>query len=356
MNKGLAVLVSLAIGCVVAGAVMTNVFADGGSPKLNKPIMYLTPAELFSDPKLRALAEAAQHGSVKKIDALIAEGVDVNGHGKYGIGPLFSADQAGSKTGFKALLDRGANPNNIWTNGYTLMNSIACCSHDPYFMEEALKHSGNPNLIEPATQKTPLVAAVTVSGKVNIPALIKAGANLNYQVPNGKQTAMMWAIWDFGQFDIVYELLQSGADYKLKDKYGNDIRYYIKDSFSANVSPERRQWRDKVIEFLKRHSFWSRTNWPENLHVSPYAVSPGDTYVLSWDGVVGADSYDLLLNGIIKQRGLTQKQVTLHAPDMKDTDKGYLHWRVRACSADGCSSWSPIIDVYVRVLNGTSQD
>ncbi|MGH8226194.1 MAG: ankyrin repeat domain-containing protein [Gammaproteobacteria bacterium] len=246
---------------IVAAAMFasTALFAQtsgNNSKEPDKPIMYMTPAELFSDPQLRALAEAAQHGNVKKIDALIAKGINVNGKGKFGITPLFSAAQAGSKVGFKALLDRGANPNNVWANGYTLMNTIAESSHDPYFMEEALRHGGNPNLFESGSDKTPLIAAVTVSGKVNIPALIKAGANLNYQMPVGKETAIIWAVLD-GQFDVVYELLKAGANYGLEDNRGWKLENYIKFSFRANVGSKQNNWRNRVIEFLKQYNAWS---------------------------------------------------------------------------------------------------
>ena len=248
------------MGILMAGAAMTSAYAKNG-PEPDKPIMYMTPAELFSNPQLRQLAVAAQKGRVKKIDALIAAGVNVNGKGKYGITPLFSAVQVGNKKGFDALLNHGADPNVIGTDGYTLMNQIACCSPVPYFMEMALKHGANPNLVEPATGKTPLIAAVTVTGKVNIPPLIKAGANLNYETPVEKTTAMMDAVLD-GQFDVVYELLEAGADYGLRDYRGKgnrgwNLENYIKFSFRANVSPEQRQSRNRVIEFLKQHNAWS---------------------------------------------------------------------------------------------------
>lgn len=143
------------------------------------------------------------------------------------------------------------------------MNQIACCASDPYFMKAALKHGGNPNLVAPRNGKTPLIAAITITGKVNIPVLIEAGANLNYQLPaskewfgGGGESAMIEAVDDL-QFDVVYKLLKAGADYRLKDQKGRTLEGYVRFSFRANLDSAQRRWRDKVIEFLKRHNAWS---------------------------------------------------------------------------------------------------
>lgn len=177
MQKRLIRSIVLIAGISAAGLLMVNnVTANQSEP--NKPILYMTPSEIFSNPKLRQLAEVAQRGEVDEIKKLIAEGVNVNGRGKYGITPLYSAAQAGNKAGYKALLDHGADPNVIWTTGDTLMNITASSSPDPYFMRLALEHGGNPNLVAPRTGATPLLSAWTGTGKVNIPVLIKAGANL----------------------------------------------------------------------------------------------------------------------------------------------------------------------------------
>lgn len=220
-----------------------------------KPIFYLTPSEIFQDQGLRELAEAAQHGNVKKINRLISKGVRVNGHGKYGMGPLFSAWQARNKIGYKTLLDRDADPNNIWTNGYTLLNAIAMTS-DPYFMKLALEHGANPNLVAPATNETPIFRAVSPGGKVNLELLIKAGANIDHQSSNGV-TPMIEAAFA-NQYDAVYQLLKDGANYRLRDTLGSghDIRYYVmKAEKYMDKSGSGGVWLGKVVNFLKERNF-----------------------------------------------------------------------------------------------------
>ncbi len=233
---------------------MTSACAKNG-PESDKPILLMTPTDLFSNPQLRALAKAAQHGDVDKMNSMIAEGVSVNGKGKYGIGPLFSAWQARNKLGYETLLDHGANPNNIWSNGYTLMNALAGYS-DEWFLDLALQHGGNPNLVEPHTGVTPIFEAVSVDGKKNIPILIKAGANLNYQKPYDGTTAMMQAVLNAGQYDVIYELLQAGADYRLKNKDGETLADYVQFFNKEDNGENQNEWREKVIDFLKQHDAW----------------------------------------------------------------------------------------------------
>ena len=241
-----AALVVIAATLVVLGGCATS----GSKSESNKPIDVMTPAELFSDPGLRALAEAAQNGNVRKIDALIAKGVNVNGTGKYGITPLFSAAQVQNKKGFKALLEHGANPNVVGSDGYTTLNFIARLS-DPYFLKLALKHGANPNLVEPATGKTPIFLAVSPYAQENLPLLIEAGANLNYKVPSTGNTPIMAAAI-INQYDAVWKLISAGADYRMKNKYGDDLSGIIQE---GGVNPSYK-WLQKVVEFLKQHNAW----------------------------------------------------------------------------------------------------
>lgn len=251
----LSVLVLVA-GAIAAGAVMVGNSSVPDGPQSEKPILLMTPSDLFSDPQLRELAVAAQHGDVKKIDALIAEGVDVNGQGEYGITALFSAWQARNEKGFEALLNHGADPNNIWTTGDTLLNEIAGAS-DPDFLKLALKYGANPNLVAPRSDETPLFpAAQFLDGNGSVPILIKAGANLNYQRKPLMKTAMMDAA-GVGHFHVVYDLLVAGANYRLQDANNHDIRHWIEFASGISMSDEQRRWRNRAIEFLKQHKFWN---------------------------------------------------------------------------------------------------
>lgn len=234
--------------------ILSGCVGDANKLESDKPIDLMTPAELFPDPELRALASAAQHGNTRKIDALIAKGVNVNGKGRFGETPLFSAFQVRNKRGFKALLEHGANPNFIDNNGQTLMNDIAGYS-STYFLRLVLKHGGDPNLVAPRSGEAPLFFAVAPDGKHNIPLLLRAGANLNMQDKDGNTALMMAATYN--QYDAAYELLQAGANYKLKDTSGHDVRILI-DMSIQTMTESGHAWEmlQKVIAFLKARDFW----------------------------------------------------------------------------------------------------
>ncbi|MGA7965805.1 MAG: ankyrin repeat domain-containing protein [Gammaproteobacteria bacterium] len=245
-----AVLVAITATLVVLGGCA----GDADKFESGKPIDLMTPAELFSDPGLRSLASAAQHGDTRKIDTLIAKGVNVNGTGRFGETPLFSAFQVRNKRGFKALLEHGANPNFIDDDGQTLLNDIAGYSSKD-FMGLALKYGGDPNLVAPRSGETPLFFAVRPDGKQNIALLIKAGADLNHQDDEG-ETALMAAAM-LNQYDAVYELLEAGANFRLQDKWGKDIRFSVGLS-EKTMAKSGHLWKSlqRVVDFLKAHDFW----------------------------------------------------------------------------------------------------
>jgi len=251
MNRKVGVYLVLVL-VVVPSIVLLSGFHAAASDGPDKPILEMTPSELFQNLKLRQLAIATQHGDVEKIDVLIKQGADVNGRGKYGITPLFSAWQARNKAGYKALLDHGANPNVIGSYGHTLLNLIAG-TDDPYYLKLALAHGANPNLVEPWSGDTPLFSAVTPDGKVNLPLLIKAGANLDYQEPITKETAVLQAA-DLNQFDAVYVLLQAGASCKLKAVHGYTLREATNHSLKwTNRDNKLYRWAERVLQFLNKH-------------------------------------------------------------------------------------------------------
>lgn len=256
------VFTAIAVGILACATQSEAQNSNGPNDTLDKPILYMTPTDLFANPQLRRLAKAAQRGDVAEIDALIAKGVDVNGKGRFGITPLFSAWQVQNKAGYKALLEHGANPNNIWTTGHTMMNNIAE-SPDPYFMKLALAHGGNPNLVAPRLSETPLFHAVGPDSKVNLPLLINAGANLNHQDSDGETPLMTAAA--LNQYDAVYLLLKAGADYRIKDHFGKTVKWEIENSAKyMNTTGKPGNELKKVVVFLKERKFL-----PSDLKVRP---------------------------------------------------------------------------------------
>jgi ankyrin repeat protein len=206
----------------------------------------------FPDKKTAALASAAMDSNVKEIDSLLASGAQINGRGKGGITPLMWALYHLKKDGYRALLERHADPNLQEDDGDSVMQWAAQLK-DSTYLQLALEHGGNPNLInaQSAHDRSPLFSAIALTPDTteNVALLIKAGADMNLVSPTG--TPLTDAAGT-NQYEVVYMLLQAGADYKQKDHSGTTVVWAIEHN---NIDPQSDgfKWRQKVIDFLREH-------------------------------------------------------------------------------------------------------
>jgi ankyrin repeat protein len=127
-----------------------------------------------------AFYAAIRANDLTRLNAVLAQGADVNTKDPQGITPLMLAAWVGSTDAMKTLLDRGADPN--------LTNS---------------------------TGSTALMLCVTELPKVQM--LIARGANVNIASARGR-TALLLAAMSDRSADIVRALLSAGADPKVADQ------------------------------------------------------------------------------------------------------------------------------------------
>ncbi len=108
------------------------------------------------------LLEAAKNGDAKKVEALLARGVDVNAKGPYGVTPLFNAAKKGHVEVVKILLKHKADPNakDTFYHVTPLLWSLQVGHYD---VAVALLEGG-------ATGSGPLLAFAAKAGQ---PALVK---------------------------------------------------------------------------------------------------------------------------------------------------------------------------------------
>jgi uncharacterized protein len=206
--------------------------------------------EVFPDDISVSLARAAARGDVTEIDRLIAKGANVNTLGHQEITPLWWAAWAENYEGFNALLDKGADPNAKRSQGWPVMHWVVEIE-DPRFLEAALKKGGNPDLVDERTGETPLFRAVQHDYEKHIDLLIKAGANINAQTPIGGETILMVAIGVRADYELVWRLLQMGADYNLKETSGSTLADTIQLRAINPDIDEPYLWRERVMEFLR---------------------------------------------------------------------------------------------------------
>ncbi len=217
-------------------------------------IRYMPVEALYPDKLLRQLAIAAADGDIQTIDMLVQQGVNVNSTGYHNVSPLFWAMQ--NIDGYRRLLELGADPNIIFDT-MSVMH-LAASARISEYLSLALTYGGDPNLKAGRLKKTPIFSAVMSPTSIgNISLLLDAGADINAQT-DGKlsgldfsgTTAIMEAV-SMNKFSLVYDLLQKGANYKIKNisNYGLTDRL-IKKKKILNINTQEMEWLLKVEAWL----------------------------------------------------------------------------------------------------------
>lgn len=217
-------------------------------------LAFMSLETMFPDEKVRALAEAAGKGKVKKVEELVRSGVDVDARGTQGATPLFWAMK--NYKGFKKLLELGADPNVVYGDGGTIMH-WAVEATDGRILQAALSHGGNPNIVKPGevaeipVRKTPIFEALK-HGPDRIDILLDAGAKIDARDGFGNTPVMMAA--SRPRFEVVLHLLERGADYTIANNAGETLTTKIADKIGRlDPKHEEAKWLQRVIDWLEAH-------------------------------------------------------------------------------------------------------
>jgi uncharacterized protein len=197
--------------------------------------------EVFLDPTVYELIQAAEVGNIAKMEALAHQGADVNYAGDEGQTPLVRVMAGNRKDSVEKLLELGADPNRKLANGNS-PTWLAAGRDDPKMLELLLQHRGDPNIVG-THDATALEIAVRQSLSKNIDLLVKYGANVNDANAVG-DSAATWAA-SLGHFDLVGHLLELG--------YSNNLRHLAAMVQARHVpkDSEAQRWKDRVIDMLR---------------------------------------------------------------------------------------------------------
>lgn len=216
-----------------------------------------TVRDIFEDDNVAALASAAATGKRDEIARLVASGTDVNAAGKGGITPLLWALFAQSKEGYRELLLLKANPNARPPDGQSVVNFVAQITDDREWLSLALQHGGDPNLVIDdgcgASPYTPIFNAICQRNAKGASLLIEAGADVDYR--NGAGDTPLSLAVDVAAYDIVLDLLETGADYESTNSEGQKILDTIAQSandLQVTCNPVRKSAYRKVVEWLEQ--------------------------------------------------------------------------------------------------------
>jgi len=212
---------------------------------------FMSVEMMFPNESVQALARASGKGKIKEVAELVRRGADVNSMGKGNCTVLYWAMR--NKAGFKDLLERGADPNVVFDDGGSVMH-WAARSDDLEFLRLALAHGGNPNLVAGQFGVTPLFETISFYGEMGqAPAmsiLIENGANLDAVDSNG-DTPMIVAA-GLGRFDLVYLMLEAGADASIANENGYTLSDAVNQKNGALIpGSESEVWRSKVASRLR---------------------------------------------------------------------------------------------------------
>jgi len=211
----------------------------------------------FKDPLVRELVEAAAKGDIKKVDAAVKAGADVNARGEDGFVPLAYVMLSMNKKGFSALLEHGADPNVTVAKLPGLTTSLvglAAQGGDTYWLEEMIKHKANLNVATSRTGRPPLDIAYMENRIDNVQLMLKNGANVEFE-DEFHWTPLQHAA-SIGKWDAVFVLLQAKADWRKKDPTNKDIVERLTAYSNQNdVAHHGRFWegRTRVAHWLKDH-------------------------------------------------------------------------------------------------------
>ena len=212
-------------------------------------------ASAFFDSEVQVkFAKAAAKGDTNRMIKLIAEGADVNATGRSGMKPLFWALINRDYTGFKFLLEHGANPNaNVEVKQPPPENalSLAVALDEPEYLTALLVNGAKPNSTLGNVSTTPIYDAVLYGQTNNIAILLKYGAELDWK-PTNSETPLHCAI-RYRSFEVALFLYRLGANPAIKDMWNlsplDTLRKY-KDN-GVMTRRDRAAYK-QLIEQLKR--------------------------------------------------------------------------------------------------------
>jgi ankyrin repeat protein len=214
--------------------------------------------EWFDDHNVNKLCKYARVGDVQKIDELIAMGADVNARGEGNVTPLLCMLYSRNKTGFKRLLEHGADPNVKMTtdSGISVMLYLVTDIDDVSMLRLALKHGGNPNMTLGLKSTSPIVNFAIIDGRDDaIEELIQAGLDVNStSTTDGfRHTPLLYFATSFNRYKIALMLLKAGADPTLDAGRGKTVlNTTIKRSLKRmDRDSDRYPWLLKTIDYLE---------------------------------------------------------------------------------------------------------
>ena len=186
-----------------------------------------------------------------------------------GLCPLSFAIKEGKPDSFLTLLEGGIDPNTRNRDGTAPIHH-ASAADSSVFIEYLLSHGADPDLQVDGRHpcEHPLSWAIYTGRVDNAILLIKHGADVDSVDSYGRN--MLLQAWGAAEFEIVYQLLQHGADVNAPGKqdftFIQHVRY-ASPSFYRNLPGRKEYWCEAVLDWLSARGIdvktatWKGDRW-----------------------------------------------------------------------------------------------
>lgn len=202
--------------------------------------------QIFPDPAVARLAEAAARGDRRRV-AELAPGVNLAAQGDDGVTLLQWALLNKSADGMEALLDAGADPNQVGLDGDTVVH-LAAMADDSRYLALLLARGADPNVAHGETRATPLRDALIGEREPQFRALLAAGAD-----PNRADRMGNTPLHVAGQINEparALDLLNAGADPAARNLQNATFQRYLFMTRVSLLNAETRRDREAVQAWL----------------------------------------------------------------------------------------------------------
>jgi len=247
-------MVLLLAVAIVGGCRPTTAPFEGRSMK------QVPPGEFFTDPLQMRLAVAVDAGDAAAVEAAVRDGADVHAWGKHGYSILYWAMARKNVAGFEALLKNDADVTSDYRDPAVVKENrlrdfivrLTLEVADTGFLKAALRQGLDPNYVLDKDSNESLL--FLAGGRHNEPALrllLDSGADIEQQNHLG-YTALGEAMLRC-DFNTMRFLMERGADPTVKDVFGHDLSWQLKEYGSRGVRPDHRESFDAIVaELVKR--------------------------------------------------------------------------------------------------------
>lgn len=230
------------------------------APIEGRSMKQVPPGEFYTDRLQVRLAVAVDEGDAAAVEAAVRDGADVHAWGTDGYSILYWAMARKNVAGFEALLKNGADVTGDYRDPAVVKENrlrdfivrLTLEVADPGFLKAALRQGLDPNYVLDKDSNESLL--FLAGGRHNEPALrllLDSGANIEQQNHLG-YTALGEAMLR-RDFKTMWFLMQRGADPTVKDVFGHDVPWQLKEYGSRGVRPDHRESFDAIVsELVKR--------------------------------------------------------------------------------------------------------